>query len=96
MSGELYLTFSLILAWVIAEILIGKWMFNAKPDKTIIEKYPKKVIILSSLPFGSSWKEKVQKNDIGALEAYQFRVKICFLSMVVALLVFYAYISIRF
>lgn len=96
MGDELYLTFSVILAWVIAESIIGRWMFKAKPDKTIIEKYPKKVIMSSSLPFGSSWKKKVQENDIGVLEVYQSRVRICFLSIVLGLFVFCAYISIRF
>jgi|APFre7841882724_1041349.scaffolds.fasta_scaffold189232_2 hypothetical protein len=96
MGGELYLIFSLIIGWVIIELLIGRWMFKAKPDKRMIEKYPKKVIIASSLPFGTSWKKKVEKNHIAILEAYQFRVRICFLSIILALLGFYSYISFRF
>ena len=96
MAGELYLTFFVILVWVIAELLIGKWMFKVKPDKALIEKYPKNVIISSSLPFGNSWKRKVEKADIGPLGAYQSRVRICFLSIVLTFLIFCAYISIKF
>lgn len=96
MEGRLYVAFSIIFVWIIAELFIGRWMFKAKPDKSIVEKYSKMVIIAASLPFGSSWKKKVEKNHISVLEAYQFRVRICFFSIVVSLLVFYAYIFIGF
>jgi hypothetical protein len=96
MRSDVYVIFSIIVAWGIIELLIGNWMFKAKPARSIIEQYPKKIIITASLPFGGSWKKKIERNHIGVFEAYQFRVKICFLSIIVSLLAFYAYISIRF
>jgi hypothetical protein len=78
----------LIVIWIIAQIPICKWMFRAKPDKNITQKYPKKVIFQSQLPFGSSWKKKIDKSDILVMERYQQRIKWWYLSLIIPFALF--------
>jgi hypothetical protein len=91
-----YLLYFYLLIWLIAELLIGKWIFKAQPKKDIIAKYPKKVIILSSLPFGTSWEKRVEKEDIKVFRTYQHRANIGVLSIVVSFFIFVLYIFVKF
>ena len=50
--------------WIVAEALIVIWMFKAKPDNNIRDKYPRKIIILSQLPFGKRWRKDIEKKDL--------------------------------
>jgi len=90
-----YFAYFFILIWVIVQLLLGRWMFKARPNKCVIEKYPKMVMILLLLPFGNYWKKQVEKQDIRILQSYQFRVRLWLLSILISLLIFYAYITIR-
>jgi len=69
--------------WLVAETLIVIWMFKAKPDKNLKGKYPRKVIILSQLPFGKSWKKNVDKDDVKYLQIYQRRIRVWYLSLMI-------------
>ncbi len=75
--------YSFIFIWGILEILISKWMFNAKPHNNLTKKYPKKVIFMSQLPFGNKWKNNVEKEDIVIFQNYQYRIRIWFLSLMI-------------
>ena len=70
-------------AWIVAETLIVIWMFKAKPDKNIRDKYPRKVIILSQLPFGKSWRKNIDKDDVRLLQTYQHRIRVWYLSLMI-------------
>lgn len=70
-------------AWIVAETLIMIWMFKAKPDKNIKGKYPKKVVMLSQLPFGRSWVKNIDKDDVRLLQAYQRRIRVWYLSLMI-------------
>jgi hypothetical protein len=83
------LGYYLIFIWIILEIVIFKWMFNLKPGKNLKDKYPKKIIFLSQLPFGSRWKNSVDKEDIELFENYQHRIKIWYLSLVIPFISFF-------
>jgi hypothetical protein len=78
-NADLYL----LHVWLIAEVLIGIWMFKAKPDKKITEKYPKKVINRSQRPFGKSWTKYIDNNDLNILQKYQHRIMIFYLSTII-------------
>lgn len=53
----LYITTTI---WGAVEVLIVIWMFKAKPNKIITDKYSRKVVFLSRLPLGNSWKKDVE------------------------------------
>ena len=72
-----------IAIWIIIEIFIIRWMFQIKPEKEITNKYHRKIVFLSQLPFGKGWKKHVDKADIAVLERYQFRIKIWYLSIMI-------------
>lgn len=80
-----------IILWVVLEIFIIRWTLSLKPEKNMIDKYDKKVIFFSHLPFGNSWKSKVAKEDIELFESYQHRIKIWYLSLIVPLILFFVY-----
>jgi hypothetical protein len=82
--------------WLILEIFIIKWMFDAKPDRKSTSKYSKKVIFLSQLPLGSRWKKGVNKDDIKIFEKYQYRIKIWYFSVLIFFCLFIAYLYIAF
>ncbi len=44
-------------------------MARAKPGKSITKKYSKRVIFWSRLPFGTSWKDAIDREDIELLES---------------------------
>lgn len=67
--------------WIVAEALIILWVHKAKPDKNITDKYPKKIILLSQVPFGKSWKHSVNEKDIRLLQTYQHRIRVWYLSL---------------
>jgi len=69
--------------WAVAEILIGIWMFKAKPDENIRDKYSRKVVFLSQLPFGKSWMKYVDKEDVKLLQTFQHRIKVWYLSLMI-------------
>jgi len=69
--------------WAVAEILITIWMFKAKPDENIKDKYPRKVAFLSQLPFGKSWMKYVDKEDVKLLQTRQRRIKVWYLSLMI-------------
>jgi len=71
--------------WIVAEIFIGKWLFKAKPEKKIMDKYPKKIIFLSQIPFGKTWMKNVDKEDIRLLQTYQHRIRVWWLSIIIPL-----------
>ena len=70
-------------AWIVTETLIVIWMFKATPDKNIKDKYPRKVIILSQLPFGKSWAKNIDKEDVRLLQTYQRRIRVWYLSLMI-------------
>ena len=82
----------LLFLWSISEIFVGRWMFRAKPQKHRADKYPKGVIFLSQLPFGSGWKKSIDEEDIPAFEKYQSRIRIMFLSTLFPLFVMYIFL----
>jgi hypothetical protein len=88
--------------WVVVEIFIGRWLFKAKPDKKITDKYPKKVIFLSQIPFGKTWMKNVAKEDVKLLQSYQQRIRVWWLSVILPLFliplsgIFYLYILLWF
>jgi hypothetical protein len=69
--------------WIAAETLIMIWMFKAKPDKNIKGKYPRKVVMLSQLPFGKSWANNIDKDDVKVLQTYQRRIRVWYLSLMI-------------
>jgi hypothetical protein len=66
-------------------------MFKAKPEKKITDKYGKKVIFLSQLPFGSSWKKNVNREDGPLMEEYQHRIRLVYLSTFFPLILMYIF-----
>ena len=69
--------------WIIIEIFIAKWLFQGKPEKSIIKKYPQKIMFLAQLPFGGSWKKHIESQDVKLFENYQRRIRIFFLSIAI-------------
>ena len=69
--------------WIVAEILIGIWMFKGKPDENIKDKYSRKVVFLSQLPFGKRWIKYVDNEDVKLLQTYQHRIKVWYLSLMI-------------
>ena len=69
--------------WTVAEILITIWMFKAKPDENMKDRYPGKVAFLSQLPFGKSWMKYVDKEDLKLLQTRQRRIKVWYLSLMI-------------
>ncbi len=82
---KLFLYLSIAI-WGVAEIFMAKWMFKAKPNKNLMDKYPRKVVFLSQLPFGKNWKKYIDKDDVRLMEPYQHRIKVWFLSIIIPLL----------
>ena len=80
-----------LIVWVITNIGMVKWVSKSRPDKNITEKYSKKTVILSQLPFGSKWKAKVDENDIVAMVQYQHKVKVWYSYMLITVLFFFIY-----
>lgn len=78
--------YTLLFAWGVVQIVLGIWAFRVQPKKEITIKYPKRVLILSSLPFGCSWKKHVEKEDLPLLETYRQRIRIWYLSFFVPFL----------
>jgi hypothetical protein len=77
----------LIPIWMMAEVFIIKWMFKAKPGKNITCNYPKKIIFLSQLPFGTRWMKWIDKVDHTSFQTYQRRIRIGFLSVMIPLFI---------
>jgi len=78
-----------LLCWLVAQALIIPWMFKARPDKKLLDKYSKKLIWLSGLPFGKKWKTGVAQEDIAMFEKYQKRTTIWYLSVIIPYALFY-------
>lgn len=88
---NLKIIYTLIAIWLIIEIFIGRWMFKAKPDKSLLVKYPRKIIFLSQLPFGRRWKKFVAPDDLKAMEKYQYRITISYLTIIIPWCLSYIY-----
>lgn len=85
-----------ILVWIILEIFTVIWMLRLKPKKNIINKYQKKIIFLAQLPFGSSWKKNILKDDIRLFENYQYRIRIWYLSVMIPFFLFFVYLFLKY
>jgi hypothetical protein len=94
MSFNKIILFIFLPAWLILEVIILKWVSNAEPKKNITSRYSKKVIFLSRLPFGSSWKKSIYNEDIKTLERFNYRIKIWYLSIIGVFLLFVVYLII--
>jgi hypothetical protein len=93
MDAKLMTYFILLFLWGVSEIFVGKWMFKAKPGNHIRNKYLKRTVLLSQLPFGGSWKRSVEKVDIPVLERYQKRIRIWWLTTFIPLVTMYVFFN---
>jgi len=78
-----------LICWLVAQALIVPWMFKARPDKKLLDKYSKKLILQSSLPFGKKWKTGIAQEDIAVFEKYQKRIKIWYLFAMIPFFCFF-------
>jgi hypothetical protein len=78
--------------WVIVEVFLIIWMFKARPQKKITDKYPKKVVSLSQKPFGSKWIEEMSEEDIDVFRRYQYRIRVWFLSVTIPFCLIFLYL----
>jgi hypothetical protein len=67
-------------------------MFSLRPGKDVTNKYQRKVVFLSQLPFGNRWKRYIKKEDIKLFENYQYRIRIWYLSVIVPFFLFFVYL----
>jgi len=93
---DMKIIFIILSVWVIAEIVIVRWMFKAKPDKNLHIKYSRKIILLSQLPFGIKWKKDVNSDDLNKMVKYQYRIKIWYLTVIIPFILFYIYLHVIF
>jgi len=63
-----------------------------KPKKELMDKYSKKVIFLSQLPFGSRWRKGINKEDIELMKRYQGRIKIWYLTLIIPFVLIFIYL----
>lgn len=75
------------------QIFISRWMFKAKPGKEIIAKYSRWIIFRSQVPFGWGWKKRVDVGDLGAMEQYQRRITIWYLTVIIPFIMFFVFIQ---
>jgi hypothetical protein len=68
--------------WVALQLLMVKWLLDAKPNKAIWEKYHVRIRLLIHYPFYKKWRRYVEKEDIRMLEIYQFRLLMWQLSFI--------------
>ncbi len=93
MHTKLTTYYILLLLWGVSELFIGKWMFKAKPANHVTNKYQRRTVLLSQLPFGGSWKKSVEKVDYPVFEKYQQRIRIWWLTTFLPLLIIYAFFN---
>jgi hypothetical protein len=91
------LLYFFIFIWVIVEIIIVRWMLLAKPERKILDKYPRRVIFLSQLPglFGNAWKNGIENEDLKKMESYQHRITIWYLSILIPFLLIFLFLYIK-
>jgi hypothetical protein len=64
---------------------------KSKPQKDVLNKYSKKMLYQSQLPFNSHWKKHVHADDLPIMEGYQYRIRVWFVSFVVSNIIFFIY-----
>ncbi len=66
--------------WIIGVLMTSRSLLKARPNKTILDKYPKRILFLLHLPFWKKWKQHVDKEDVKLLAIYQSRLMVWYLS----------------
>lgn len=88
--------YSLLFGWGVTQMCLGIWALRAQPKKEITKKYSRRVLLLSTLPFGHTWKKHVENEDLSVLERYRERVGIWYLCFFVPVLCFHLLLLIDF
>jgi len=62
---------TLLVIWTVLVIAMQVWLFKAAPPKEFIRKYSRRILLLSIIPFMSSWKNIVEPGDVEIIERYR-------------------------
>jgi hypothetical protein len=82
--------------WAVSFVFISWWMLKAKPCKNVVNKYPRKIVFLSQMPFGKRWIKFVDSEDLHLMEKYQYRIKLWYLALIIPFHLFFAYLYLMF